>query len=108
MARSVADRLSDVHPKPLRVGGERDHKKLAVAKDVERALEVAGISKQEAAYQLGYADPGVVSRWCSGVERPLFDKLFALDGFLEAFIQVLAQHSPTMEVETLVRIRRRA
>lgn len=98
----------------LRVGGESHNKKLADLKPwvggrVERALEILGLSKQEAAYAMGYTDAGTVSRWCSATERPQLDKLFALKGFLAAWVVSLAEEHPeAMTVETIVKIRRTA
>lgn len=110
--RIVVDRLADVHPQMLRVESETDCKKLAelrvvVGRLVERAFELMGITKQDAAYRMGYTDAGTVSRWCSGTERPLFDKLIAIDGFEEAWVLALAARCSRIDVETVVRIRRR-
>lgn len=107
----VNDRLADLHPQMLRARGEADRKKLAdlrpvVGRLVERALELAGLSKQETAFAMGYSDAGTISRWCSGVERPLFDKLFTVPGFQDAYVLALAEGNPRMEVETIVKIRR--
>jgi transcriptional regulator with XRE-family HTH domain len=102
---TLADRLNAVHPKMLRADGESDRKKL-VGRRVERALSLARLTQQEAAYAMGYADQGVVSRWCSGLERPHFDKLYALDGFTIAWVLALAEGTPEIDVETTIRIRR--
>lgn len=113
MASTLTDRLSSVHPKMLRARGESDRKNLADAKrevgqDIERALEASHISKQAAAFQMGYEDQGTVSRWCSGLERPQFDKLNALPGFEAAYLIERAKRHPEMVVETTVKIRKRA
>lgn len=120
MNDSMRDRLADVHPQMLRASSERparagesDCKKVAdlrtvIGRLVERALEIAGVRKQEAAFQMGYSDQGTVSRWCSGVERPLFDKLFMVEGFEDAWMLALAERNPQMEVETRILVRRRA
>lgn len=110
---SVADRLAEAHPQMLRVGIEGERKKLAdlrpvIGRLVARAFELLGITKQDAAYRMGYHDAGTVSRWCSAAERPLFDKLFTLDGFEDAWMLALAERNPRMEVETVVKIRRSA
>ena len=114
----MADRLAGVHPQMLRAPSEAererseaDRKKLVdlrrvIGRLVERALELAGVSKQEAAHHMGYADQGVVSRWCSAVERPLFDKLFGIDGFELAWIVAMAERNPQMQVHTTVTIPR--
>lgn len=113
MPKSVAAQLESVHPQMLRVGIEHDRKKLAdlrsfIGARVERALALAGVSKQDAAFRMGYADQGAVSRWCSGLERPLFDKLFLIDGFPDAWIVALAEQNSRMEVVTEIRVRRTA
>lgn len=116
---SVADRLRDVHPQSLRATldgrdaegeGLRKHfaddQRRAVGRDVERAIVLMGITKQEAAFRMRYDDSGVVSRWCSGRERPLFDKLYALKGFKAAWVIAIAEQTPELEAETFVRVRR--
>lgn len=102
---SMAERLDGVPRKMLRVDSETHRKKVGTR--VERALELAGISKQTAAHDMGYSDQGVVSRWCSGIERPQFDKLNTLDGFEDAYIVALAEKNPRVTLETVVRLKRR-
>ena len=104
MAPSLSSRLSDVHPKMLRGEREGDHKKLAVGQSVERALEIAGIQKQDAAGRMGYSDQGTVSRWCSGLERPHFDKLFELDGFEVAWMKARAERNQRIKARTVFEI----
>jgi hypothetical protein len=113
MSPTMSDRLADVHPQMLRAKGEGDRKKLAdlrpaVGQLVARAFQLMGITKQDAAYQMHYDDPGTVSRWCSGTERPAFDKLFTLDGFNTAYVQAIAEQDPQLEITTAITIRRRA
>lgn len=108
-------RLDDLHPKMLRMRSEGERKPLAelsetdrkryVGQSVERALVLAKVTKQEAAFGMGYEDQGVVSRWISGLERPLFDKLFALKGFRKAWILALAEQDEQIEIETNLRLR---
>jgi hypothetical protein len=105
MSSSVAKKLDAVHPQMLRAGSEPDRKKLAdLGQSVERALELWGKSKQETAYALGYSDPGTVSRWCSGTERPHMEKLLALDGFEEAWIKARAEKNRRVIVRTVIEI----
>lgn len=111
MAATVDARLAGVHPQMLRVASDSDRKK--IAERVERTLELLGVSKQDAAFRMGYTDPGTVSRWCSGVERPHFDKLFVLindDGltFEDAWVIATAEKNPRMEVVTQIVMRRSA
>jgi hypothetical protein len=111
---SIADRLAGLHPQMLRAESEGDRKKLAdlrpvIGRLVERAIELLGITKQEAAFRMGYRDQGPVSRWCAATERPLFDKLFVLDGFEVAWVIAIAERNQEqIEVATIVTIRRSA
>lgn len=98
-------RLVDVHPQMLKAQSEGDRKKF-VGRWVERAFELMGLKKQDAAWRMGYSDSGVVSRWCSGTERPLFDKLIAIDGFEDAWLLALAERNPHAEVTTQIRLPR--
>lgn len=111
--------LPDVHPQMLRASIEGDRKHLAergeadpkrlLGRSVERALELLGVSKKQAAFAMHYEDAGVISRWCAGTERPLFDKLFAIEGFKRAWLLALVEDgSDGIDVETTIRIRRRA
>lgn len=111
MAHSIANQLNGVHPQMLRAGSETDPQKLAalksdIGRSVERTLELLGMTKQEAAFAMGYTDQGVVSRWCSGIERPQFDKLFLIEGFEDTWLLARAKRNPNMVVETTVTIRR--
>jgi len=111
MDPTVPDRLAAVHPQMLRATIEGDRKKLAdlrqaIGQLVARTFELMGITKQDAAYRLQYRDAGTISRWCSGTERPLFDKLFSLDGFDVAYVLAIAERNARIEVQTVVTIRR--
>lgn len=80
---------------------------------VERAIELMKSTKYAAAIDMGYADQGVISRWCSGLERPHIDKLIGLPGFAGALIIALAERPEIdplsiAEVQTVVKVRRRA
>lgn len=113
MSSRLTDRLAGLHPQMLRVEAEGHPQKLAdlkveIGHSVERALDLAGLTKQEAAFAMGYTDQGVISRWCSGTERPLFDKLYAIEGFEEAWIQARAERNRNIEIQTVVTIRRRS
>ncbi len=111
---TIPDRLEAVHPKMLRASsarGEGDRKKLAdlrpvIGQLVARTFELMGVTKQDAAYRMQYRDAGTISRWCSGTERPLFDKLFTIDGFAVAYVLAIAERNPEIEVTTVVTIRR--
>jgi hypothetical protein len=113
MADSITDRLADVHPKMLAARSEPDRKPLAaqewrrrVGITIDRALTLARLSKQEVSHAMGYRDQSAVSRWISGVERPLLDKLFAVDRFYDAWVIACAEGNPRVEVTTAITIRR--
>lgn len=107
MAPTVAKRIEDVHPQMLRMKGEADRKKLAdFGRSLERALELWGKSKQDTAYALGYRDPGTISRWCAGSERPHMEKLLALDGFEEAWMLARAEGNVRVIVRSVIEIPR--
>ena len=108
MAVTLHDPRLPKHPKMLRLDGESLRKKLAVGRRVERTFEILGITKQEAAHDMGYTDPSTVSRWCSGTETPKFDRLETIVGFEGAYTLALAEKNPDMEVEHVIRLRRRA
>lgn len=105
----------------LKVGSEGDPQKVGellradVGHVVERALELMGLTDQEASYQMGYRDQNVITRWTKAIERPLFDKLLRLKGtkvktFRVAWMLALAEDDPTVDSEMVIRIplRRRA
>jgi hypothetical protein len=96
----------------LRAEAKADRQELAdlrpvIGRLVERAITLMGISKQQAAFAMHYADAGAVSRWCSGTERPLFDKLFALQGFVPAYLTAIAEDDPSIDITTTIKIRRK-
>lgn len=110
MGSTLANRLDGVHPQMLRAEGEGDRKKVAehrerVGRLVERALILTGLTKQQAAYEMGYSDSGVVSRWCSGAERPLLDRLFLVSGFEDSWLIAQAEGNPRAEVERTIKLR---
>ena len=113
MNPKITSALGDWHPKMLRVEPSEECKKLAeaireqIGRDVERCFAMLGLTKQDAAYRMGYSDPGVVSRWCSGTERPLFDKLFAIEDFEDAWILIRARRNPRVRVRTVMEFEER-
>lgn len=117
MDPKVSDRLAGAHPQMLRVGlrseAKADRKPLAdlrpaIGRLVNRALQLMNLTKQEAAYEMDYADAGTISRWCAGTERPAFDKLFTLDGFARAYVLAIAEQDPHLEAYTTIRMVRSA
>jgi len=107
----MTDRCVDAHPQILRSVRVDDRKKLAdlrpvIGRRVERALALCGVTKQEAAFAMGYTDAGTVSRWCSGTERPHLDKLeAAIAGFEAAWVRAIAEGHPRMEAVTQIVMR---
>jgi hypothetical protein len=100
--------LDEIRPRMAKA----DRKPLAdlrpvIGRLVDRALVLADISKQVASADMGYADQATVSRWCSGVERPAFDKLFTLPGFEVAWVLAIAERNKgQIEATTVITIRR--
>ena len=117
MTSTIPDRLAGVHPPMLRAElrpeAKADRKDLAdlrpvIGRLVERAFELMSprLTKQDAAFRLHYDDQGTISRWCSGKERPLFDKLFTIEGFKIAYVLALAEQDPAIDVTTTITLRR--
>lgn len=113
MADTIARPLPPLHPKMLAARIEGDRKPLAepdwrrhVGRLIERALALAPLTKQDISHAMGYQDQSAVSRWISGVERPLLDKLFAVDRFYDAWVIACAEANPRIEVTTAITIRR--
>lgn len=116
MDPKVANTSAAFHPQMLRAGlrseAKADRKELADLRPtigglVARSFQLMGISKQEAAYAMHYEDPGTISRWCSGTERPAFDKLFTLDGFEVAWMLAIAERNQSsVKATTVITIER--
>jgi len=117
MASTLRDRLDDLHPKmlaaSLRDDTKADRKPLAerewrrqIGQTIERALALAELTKQEISHAMGYSDQSAISRWIAGTERPLLDKLFAVDRFYDAWVIACAEKNPRLEVITEIRVRR--
>lgn len=110
MAEKRSDKLNRVHPRMLRIQGEGDPQALGmrlVGQAIETALTAAGLTKQEAAFAMGYADSGVMGRWVAGTETPQLAKLWTLGPkFQCAFVIALASSADGIEIETTLRVRR--
>ena len=113
MADTVDDRLAAVQRKMLAAALRADRKPLAepvewrrqIGRLIDRALILARLTKQEMSHAMGYRDQSALSRWISGVERPLLDKLFAVDRFYDAWVIACAEGNPRIEVSTAITIR---
>lgn len=115
MASSVADGLHTAPHKPLRMGGEALHKRLVdpetralVGKLIERAIEVSGLSKKEAAYRMGYDDDqSPISRWIAGLEPPVLWRFVNVPALACGLAVALAELHHA-EVRTVISITRHA
>lgn len=110
---TVANKLDDVHPQMLRVKSEADPQKLgdAVKRELGQALEWAldraRITKQDAAFRMGYSDQGVIGRWISGQENMQLAKLRLIgDDFFQEFVIALAQTCAGVEVKTQITLQK--
>lgn len=75
---------------------------------IARAIAISGLSQKEVA-GLTERDPAQVARWLTGAERPQFDALLAVEKLRQPLIVALAELAGDgVEIETVVRIRRRA
>lgn len=112
MSDSIKAELDSVHPRMLRAGSESDPQRLgkhAIGQAIDAALERSRMTKQEAAYAMGYADSGVMGRWINGTETPQFAKLWTLGTrFRQELVIALAESVDDIEAVTELRIRRRA
>ncbi len=114
MSQSVRDPRLDVPLKMLAVEGEEVSKPLAedvwrrkIGGAIERGIVLARLSKQDVAYQMGYADQSALARWISGAETAQLPKLFRIEALRQSLVIALGELAEC-EVETVVRIRRRA
>jgi hypothetical protein len=74
----------------------------------EWALDRSRITKQDAAFRMGYTDSGVIGRWISGKENLQIAKVWLIgEGFFQEFVIALAEVAKC-EIETTVKIRRTA
>jgi hypothetical protein len=107
-------RLDAIPRKVLAVRGETLRKPLAddamaIGRVIERALVLAGLSKQDAAFKMGYGtNQAPLSRWIAGIETPQFAKLFALVELRAPLVMAFAESVQDIDVVTQVTIRRRA
>lgn len=113
MPHTVADSRLDVPRKSVAAGLRTDRKPLAVDWKrvsgcvVERALVLAGLTKQQVSFEMGYADQSAISRWIAGTEPTQWHKLMAIDD-LRPWIPVAWAEQAGVEVQTTVIVRRTA
>jgi hypothetical protein len=111
MSSTLQNALDAVHPQMLRVQGEvvpQELGKREIGAAIEKALDRASLTKKEAAFEMGYADSGVIGRWITGTETPQFWKLWGLgDRFRQELVIALAELADC-EIQTTVQIKKRA
>jgi hypothetical protein len=117
MRSTVRSAVPDTPRKMLTMQGEALRKplaegafKAAIGRAIERALKASDITKQAAAYDMGYGDnQSPVTRWISGAETPQFAKLWTLgDRFRQELVIALADECEMgVTLETTIRISRR-
>ena len=114
MPKNLTSQLDAIPRKAIAMQGEAHRKPFAedlprlIGQAIERALLLSNLSKQEAAWEMGYTDASALSRWISGVETPQFARLFSVMRLRAALVIALAEIAGNVEVETTVRIRRTA
>lgn len=106
MSSSVREKLNGIHPQMLRASGEADPQSLgkrATGRALEKAIARSGLTKQEAAFQMGYSDSGVMGRWIQGTETPQLAKLWMLgEGFQREWVIALAEEAGLSVKTTIV------
>lgn len=112
-ANQSAEKLDGIHPQMLRARSEAapqlsgDAVKRELGQALEWALDRARITKQDAAFRMGYTDSGVIGRWISGVENMQLAKLRLIgDGFFQEFVIALAQTCAGVEVKTQITLQK--
>jgi ribosome-binding protein aMBF1 (putative translation factor) len=98
MPSTLRDRALTPPRKMLAMRGESLRKRLAdpdivrlLGRAIERALERADLTKQDAAHRMGYEDQSALSRWISGAETPQIARLWTLgEDFQRALVIELA------------------
>lgn len=86
-----------------------DAARVALGSAIERALQLAGMTKVQAAQEMGYGEnQAPVSRWIAGIETPQFAKLFAVKQLRQPLVIALAELADGIEIVTQLTVRRRA
>jgi hypothetical protein len=120
MAREhLAAQLDGIQRKSIAMGGESLRKKFAATDDdwnrvigrvIERALELAGMQKGEAAAEMGYGtNQAPLSRWIAGVETAQFQKLWRVERLRTPIVLAWSEQlNGAAEIVTTITIRRSA
>lgn len=74
---------------------------------IDRCRTLVQLSLKEFADAIGHPE-SQVRDWIRGEERPQLDAIFAVPAFREPLVQALGELAGTIEIETVLRIRRRA
>jgi transcriptional regulator with XRE-family HTH domain len=77
---------------------------------IERAIELAKMTKQEVAYRMGYgSNQASLSRWISGAEMPQLAKLWAIEELQGPLVIALAEavNDSAVVVTTHIEVRQR-
>lgn len=93
-ADPLRKKLADVRPAMAKAECKalaEDEWRRRVGKAIENAIQIADTTKQVLSDAMGYADQSALSRWISGAERPLFDKLLAVAWFQQPLLIALAK-----------------
>jgi hypothetical protein len=92
--------------------GETDRKRLAedfkqlIGRAIERGIVLAGMTKQEVSYAMGYPDASALSRWIAGTETPQFARLFIVEALQAPLCVALSEIAKDAVVTTHISIRR--
>jgi hypothetical protein len=102
--------LPDVHPRMAKADLADVRKadidwKAAIGTAIERVMGT--LLLKEFAVLIA-RDERQVKRWIDGKERPQFDAIFAVDRFRAPLVLALAELAHDVEIETTIRVRRRA
>lgn len=79
----------------------------AMGKAIERGILLAGLTKQEVAFAMGYTDASALSRWIAGTETAQFARLFSVSRLQQPLVVALAELTGA-DVTTHIAIRRSA
>lgn len=76
---------------------------------VDRAIHLAGRTKDQAAQEMGYANASLVSRWIANTEPFNLSRFWAVADFRSALIVALAEdaNDAAIEVQRTVIVRKR-
>lgn len=92
--------------------GETPRKEFAgirIGAVIERAIHLSGMTKQQAAGEMGYADPSALSRWIAGTDDVQFERMWAVLTLRAGLLAALAESAGhQVRVRTLVEIERTA